>query len=65
MKAGCNSTPESSCMGNIRTLEPDFEYISTQKYQAGTGYDFWILFLRVYPVIFLDFTRIKVLSFGT
>ena len=34
MKARCNSTPESSCMGNIRTLEPDFEYISTQKYQV-------------------------------
>jgi hypothetical protein len=34
MKARCNSTLESSCMGNIRILEHDFEYISTQKYHV-------------------------------
>ena len=34
MKARCNSTLESTCMGNIRILEPDFIYISTQKYQV-------------------------------
>ena len=44
MKAGCNSTPQSSCMRNIRTLEPDFEYIGTQKYQVMAmifGYYFY------------------------
>jgi hypothetical protein len=34
MKARSNSTIWSSCMGNIKILEPDFKYISTQKYHV-------------------------------
>ena len=53
MKARCNLTPESSCMGNIRILENDFEYIrsSTQNYQ--------VQFFTGVLGKFLDFTWIK------
>jgi hypothetical protein len=48
MKARCNSTLESSCMENIRILEPDFEYISTQKYQV---------LAMIFRYYFYDYTR--------
>jgi len=53
-----------SCMGNIRILEHDFEYItkfsSTQKYEVlAVIFEYYFYGCTRVPGQFLNFTRIK------